>query len=152
MMSMTMSPSMISVIRNDRPVPPHPHASCAYFNADESYAYQFVQVDTREGEGDRVDAASVLVMNVTYAAHHMENLFHGRLSFGRHRHLDFLKCKNSHHWESCHDRAASVLSACLGPRLKSRHMTPSSSALLPPRHPGKSVTEINATASGKQTS
>lgn len=67
-MSMTMSPSMISVIRNDRPVPPHPHASCAYFNADESYAYQFVQVDTREGEGDRVDAASVLVMDVWKAA------------------------------------------------------------------------------------
>ena len=36
---------------DDRPVPPHSHASFAYFNADESYAYQFVQAGTREGEG-----------------------------------------------------------------------------------------------------
>ena len=48
---------------DDRPVPPHHHASFAYFNADESYAYQFVQADTREGEGDRGwGAASVPVM------------------------------------------------------------------------------------------
>lgn len=111
---------------DDRPVPPHPHASFAYFNADESYAYQFVQAGTREGEGDRGDAASVPMMDVTYAAHYMENLFHGRLSFGKLHASGFSAMQNGHHWESCHDRAASVLSAW-------QHMPPSSSALPPPR-------------------